>query len=102
MSGMSRQSSGPPSGGVPSWSIEIERRSAAIRNGTPAAISESSTEASGWPAITVGLWKVTLDGCSVQAASPNIAEPMSGGSVTSVGCGVWPAGRRTRASLPGR
>ena len=89
MSGMSRQSSGPPSGGVPSWSIEIERSSGAKRNGTPAAISESSTEASGWPAIGVGLRKVTLDGLSVHAASPNTAEPRSGGSVTSVGCGRW-------------
>ncbi len=90
MSGMSRQSSGPPSGGVPSWSIEIECPSGANRNGTPAAISESSTDASGCPAIGVGLRNVTFDGWSVHAASPNTAEPMSGGSTTSVGAGRWP------------
>ena len=89
MSGVSRQSSGPPSGGVPSWSIEIERPSGAKRNGTPAAISESSTEASGCPAIGVELWKVTLEGLSVHAASPNTADPRSGGSTTSVGFGRW-------------
>ena len=59
------------------------------RNGTPAAISESSTEASGCPAIGVELWNVTREGLSVQAASPNTAEPRSGGSTMSVGLGRW-------------
>ena len=87
MSGMSRQSSRPPSGGTPSDSIEIERMSSAKRIGIPALISESSTDPSGCPSIGVSLRNVTREGCSAQAASPNTAEPMSGGSVTSVGRG---------------
>jgi len=47
MSGMSRQSSRPATGGVPSWSIEIVSPSSENRIGTPTPTSSSSTERSG-------------------------------------------------------
>ena len=87
MSGMSRQSSRPETGGVPSWSIEIDIPSAANCIGTPTPCSSSSTDASGWPWIGTRLRNVTLEGCSAHAARPNAAEPMSGGSTMSAATG---------------
>ena len=39
--------------------------------------------------MAAGLRKVTLDGCSVHAASPNMAEPRSAGRVMSPARGRW-------------
>ena len=90
MSGMSRTSSLPAIGGVPSCSIEIDRPSCENVIGTPTPMSSSSTDRSGWPWIGTALRNVTLDGGSAQAARPNTAEPMSGGSTMSPATGTCP------------